>query len=307
MRDDGEILLIEADEADRLDKVLSRALPDFSRTKLAALCEDGHVLVNGEPRPPRYQVRPGMSISIADLPDPEPFNLEPVPMDLVIRFEDEHLLVVEKPRGLPTHPASSYTGATLVHGLLAHSQLSTGSAHYRPGIVHRLDKDTTGLLVVAKTDFAHAKLAEQISTRAAGRKYCALAYGTTEQQRFRVEAPIARDPRSRLRMCCHPSGRFAATKFSRVSESHGGSLLICQLETGRTHQIRVHLQAVGHPVRGDEQYAKGDWSEGPMQLHAASLSFTHPVSGEAMAIYSPPPADFLAHELIRPEHFDGNL
>lgn len=307
MRDDAEVLLIESEEADRLDKILSRALPDFSRTKLAALCEGGFVQVNGEPRLPRYQVRPGMQISISDLPDPEPFNLDPVPMDLQILFEDESLLVVEKPRGLPTHPASTYSGPTLVHGLLAHSSLSTGSASYRPGIVHRLDKETTGLLVVAKTDLAHAHLARQIAERTAGRKYCALAYGTTEQARFRVEAPIARDPRSRLRMCCHPSGRFAATKFVRIAETHGSSLLICQLETGRTHQIRVHLQAVGHPVRGDEIYAKGDTATGPMQLHAASISFEHPVSGEQMNLYSPPPADFLAHDLVNETHFASDL
>lgn len=307
MREDGEVLLIEVDEADRLDKFLSRVLPDFSRTKLASLCEGGFVVVGGEPRLPRYQVRPGMQVEIADLPDPEPFHLEPIPMDLRIPYEDDALLVVEKPRGLPTHPASSYTGPTLVHGLLAHGELSTGSAHYRPGIVHRLDKETTGLLVIAKTDFAHAHLAAQIAERSAGRKYVALAYGNTEQARFRVEAPIARDPRSRLRMCCHPSGRFAATRFSRLAETHGGSLLVCQLETGRTHQIRVHLQAVGHPVRGDELYAKGEWAEEAMQLHAASLSFSHPVTGERMNMYAPPPADFLAHELVRREHFEGDL
>ncbi|MCE9560053.1 MAG: RluA family pseudouridine synthase [Armatimonadetes bacterium] len=302
MNEELEITAFEVDESDRLDKFLKRMLPDFSRTKLVEVITGGFVTVDGIVRKPGHEVREGMQVEIVDLPDAAPTHLEPIKMDLEIVYEDADLLVVNKPRGLPTHPASSYPGATLVHGLLAHADtLSTGSSDFRPGIVHRLDKETTGLLVVAKSDFAHAHLAKQIADKAAERRYFALAYGTTEQVKFRVAAPIARDPRNRLKMSCQPVGRDAATQFRRFEIFGGGSLLSCKLETGRTHQIRVHLQAIGHPVKGDALYATGPWAEGPMQLHAALLCFVHPRSGEAMEFYLAPPESFIAHELCTRE------
>lgn len=298
MQEDSELTLVTLETAGRLDKELASQLPEWSRTKLRELIERGGVRVDGKPLKPSSEVRPGLVVEIIEMGRPTSFDLTPVAMDLDIPYEDDHLLVVQKPRGLPTHPATSYTGPTLVHGLLAQSSLSQGSESYRPGIVHRLDKETTGLLVVAKTDFAHAQLAEQMATRTAGRQYVALVYGDLDQDLFRIEAPIARNPRNRLKMCCHPDGRFAATQIRKMRRLDAGTLVACKLETGRTHQIRVHLEAVGHPVLGDDLYASGDAAKGVLQLHAAHLAFVHPVTKEAMAFYSQPPADFLAHEFV---------
>ena len=291
---ESESLFIEVAEPDRLDRFLATHLPEFSRTKLAQLIEGGHCLVNGKLEKPGCKLKVGNLVEVIDLPEPPVQDLTPIQMDLPVLFEDSDLLVVDKPRGLPTHPSTSYHGPTLVHGLLALSSLSTGTASYRPGIVHRLDKDTTGLLVVAKNDFAHERLAQQIAAKTAERRYVAIAYGEPEQERFRVEAPIARDPKSRLHMMCDPHGKHAATEFRRLRVAGSGTLMSCRLESGRTHQIRVHLQAIGHPVKGDSLYARGEWAAGPMQLHATLLSFVHPRSGESMTIYCQPPSDFEA-------------
>jgi len=291
---DSESLFLEVDDADRLDRFLATQFPEFSRTKLADLIESGHVLVNGKLEKPGMKLKPGVMVEVIDMPEPPVHDLTPVDLNLKVLWEDADLLVVDKPRGIPTHPSTSYKGATLVHGLLALSSLSSGTADYRPGIVHRLDKETTGLLVVAKNDWTHERLAQQIAEKSAERRYVAIAYGEPEQAHFRVAAPIARDPHSRLHMRCDPRGKPAATEFKKLRYASGGTLVSCKLESGRTHQIRVHLQAVGHPVKGDPLYAKGDWANGPMQLHAALLSFTHPRSGEKIRVFCPPPADFEA-------------
>lgn len=257
------------------------------------------MLVDGVPRKPGFEVRPGMIVDLPDVVETPPHRLEPVAIALDVPYEDDVLLVVNKPRGLAAHPAPNQRSATLVNALLARGHSLSGEAGaYRPGIVHRLDSETTGLMLVAKNDHAHRVLAEQIKAKTAERRYVALVHGCPDQERFRVEAPIGRDPNRRNRMRIDPDGRSAATEAKRLRHLGEGSLMALRLETGRTHQIRVHMLAIGHPVKGDRLYGQGPWAAGPMQLHAAFLAFDHPVSGERMAVYAPPPPDFEAAEWV---------
>lgn len=255
--------------------------------------------VDGVLRKPSFRVEPGMLVSLDDVEPTPPHDLTPIPMDLEVVFEDEHLMVINKPRGVATHPAPGLQEATLVNALLARNgDLSSGSADFRPGIVHRLDKETTGLMVVAKTDQAHRHLAVQIAEKSAQRRYVAFAQGKLSHPRLKVDAPIARDPRDRRKMTVDPKGKPAVTHLKVLSEIDGNSLVAARLETGRTHQIRVHLMAAGHPLRGDTIYAKMPWGDGPLQLHAAFLGFIHPETGKAMALFAPPPSDFYHADLV---------
>jgi 23S rRNA pseudouridine1911/1915/1917 synthase len=238
-------------------------------------------------------------VEVAAIPvESPPHNLEPADIPLEILYEEEDLLVVNKPRGLATHPARSLKEPSLVNALLARHSLSTGSADYRPGIVHRLDKDTTGLLVIAKTDAAHRKLAEQIAAKKAERRYVAVVYGELDQPAFRIEAPIARDKTNRLRMASDPKGKPAITHVKQLGRVDVGTVVLVILETGRTHQIRVHLQSIGHPVVGDRLYSKHK-KDLPLQLHAVFLSFNHPVTGKRMEFYVAPPEDFADASITR--------
>jgi 23S rRNA pseudouridine1911/1915/1917 synthase len=273
-------------------------LPEHSRTRLTKLVDENQVLVNGHIHKPSFLLTPGDQVDVASEPEQtQVHNLEPVQIDLDIVYEDADLLVVNKPRGLATHPAATLKEASLVNALLARGSLSSGSAEYRPGIVHRLDKDTTGLLVVAKTDAAHRKLAEQIASKSAERKYVAVLHGELDQPVFRIDAPIARDKKNRLRMAIDPKGKPAVTHVKQLGRVDAGTVVMAILETGRTHQIRVHLQSVGHPVVGDRLYAMQK-TDLPLQLHAVLLAFDHPTSGERIDVYSPPPSDFVAAEII---------
>jgi 23S rRNA pseudouridine1911/1915/1917 synthase len=282
-----------ADREERLDKFLARSLPQFSRTKLAALIGEGGVLVDGKPQKPRFMLQQGMSVSL-DEPKPTPaHDLTPAEIPLDVLFEDEHLLVVNKPRGLAAHPAPSLKEPSLVNALLARSHtLSSTGGSFRPGIVHRLDKETTGLLLVAKTDSAHMKLARQIEQRTADRRYLALVSGEVSQPRFSIEAPLARDRHNRLKMTIDSSGRPALTHIKVIETLQLGTLVGAKLATGRTHQIRVHLASIGHPVLGDPLYAPRERQDMPMQLHAAFLAFDHPETGERMSVFAEPPLDF---------------
>jgi 23S rRNA pseudouridine1911/1915/1917 synthase len=288
-------MILVAEDHERLDKFLARNLEGYSRTKLAAWIDSGHVFVDGILGKPALKLEPGMEVEL-ELPEPTaPHDLAPADIPLDVIFEDDSLLVVNKQRGLATHPATSLQEPSLVNALLFRGgALSEGSAAYRPGIVHRLDKDTTGLLVVAKTDSAHSKLSDQISAKTAERRYVAVAAGLPELERFDIDAPIGRDPKNRARMAVNTlSGRRALTRIRLVRRLDQGCLLAVRLETGRTHQIRVHLAAVNHPVLGDSLYAPPEISSGPLQLHAAGLSFDHPVTGERLSFFAPPPLDFL--------------
>jgi 23S rRNA pseudouridine1911/1915/1917 synthase len=293
----------------RLDRWLASAMGDLSRSRVKALIEAGHVTRDGAgTRDPSEAVRPGARYALT-LPPPAPARPEAQAMDLAVLYEDAHLIVLDKPAGLVVHPAPGNLDGTLVNALLAHAEgdLPVIGGEVRPGIVHRLDKDTSGVMVVAKSDRAHQALSEAFASRDLERAYLALVWGVPAEASFRIEAPIGRHPVDRKRMAVVPRGKPAATKV-RLLRAYGTalSLVECRLETGRTHQIRVHLAHAGHPLVGDPVYlrripagARGlppdllaEVTGFPRQaLHAAILGFTHPVTGAALRFETPPPAD----------------
>lgn len=287
---------LTAEGKERLDRFVARMMPEHSRTRVTQAIKDGSVQVEGEVvTKPGFDLRPGQEVEVGEIPEPEPHNLEPVAIPLDVRYEDESLLVVNKPRGMASHPGPGLGPTTLVNALLARShELSTHAGDWRPGIVHRLDKETTGLMIVAKNDRAHRELAAQIKDKRATRVYVAIVYGSPEHDAFVVDKPIGRHPGVPSLMTVKQGGREAVTHVSVLRREAGCALVACRLETGRTHQIRVHLSSVGHPVKGDKQYAKKPWNEGPMQLHATLLEFDHPVTGGRVSVYAGPPPDFEA-------------
>jgi len=300
----------------RLDRYLSARHPEISRTRWQEWIAAGQVRVNGQPiTKPAYRLRAGDTVDYT-LPSDRPpdYDLTPEAIPVPIIYEDDHLLVVNKPRGLTVHPAPGHSHGTLVNALLAHSPaLAQGSAAFRPGVVHRLDKDTTGLLVVAKTDFAHARLSNALQQHAIERTYLALVWGVPRQTQFTVDLPIGRHPVQRKKMAALDAAAVAAgkarparTHFTLQEAFRDCALLSARLETGRTHQVRVHASAVGHPVVGDPLYGgirkpPRNWSpkladtlsrlQGQL-LHAYALAFEHPVTGERMQFTAPPPDDF---------------
>jgi 23S rRNA pseudouridine1911/1915/1917 synthase len=291
-----------ADGSERLDRFLARMLPEHSRSKLVRLIESGEVLVSGKPQRASFKLEAGAEVSLEEPADAPVHDLTPAPIPLSVAYEDDCLLVVDKPRGLAAHPAASLKEPSLVNALLARSHtLSEVGGDFRPGIVHRLDKDTTGLMVVAKNDAAHVALAKQIESKSAERRYFAVVAGNVEQELFRIDAPIARDQRNRLKMAVDPRGRSASTIVRRIARIDAGWLVAVKLETGRTHQIRVHLSSLALPVLGDAIYAPKAFQSGPLQLHAAYLSFRHPSTGKQIECYAEPPPDFLGRELARQE------
>lgn len=286
-----------ADGQERLDRFLARRLPEHSRSKLAALVSEGRVTVNGKPTKPSRTLEPGDRVELAEVADTAPHDLTPADIPLAVLFEDDHLLVVDKPRGLATHPAPSLREPSLVNALLGRqTALSNVGEAFRPGIVHRLDKETTGLIVIAKRDAVHVALARQIETRTAERRYLAVAHGRFELPELRVEAPIGRDPANRQRMAVVTGGKPAATHFRIGRRLDAGTVVAARLETGRTHQIRVHLRSIGHPIVGDPVYGHRDDRNLPLQLHAAYLALDHPITGVRHVWTTAPPADFLARE-----------
>ncbi len=269
---------------------LPAIVPDVSRTRLAKLIDLGQVLVDGGAEKPSFKLEPGMEVVFELPPESPPHDLTPFDIELDIKYEDGDLLVVNKPRGLATHPANTLVEPSLVKALLAHgTDLSTGSASFRPGIVHRLDKETTGLLIVAKTDAAHAALASQIAKKTALRAYLAVVGHAPKSESFDIDGPIGRDRKNRLRMAVDPKGKTALTHVLRIRREATCTLLGVRLSTGRTHQIRVHLAAIGLPILGDKLYGGGD---GAMQLHSAAVVFKHPTSGEEITVTANPPSDF---------------
>jgi 23S rRNA pseudouridine1911/1915/1917 synthase len=302
-------LRVEDEPAARLDSYLAERL-EMSRSRVAALIEGGHVLLNGAQPRKREVPAPGDVIRVR-LPEPEPSAVLPEEIPLDIVFQDADLLVVNKPAGMVVHPAPGHRGGTLVNALLhAVDDLSGIGGVLRPGIIHRLDKDTSGLLIVAKNDLAHRALAEEMKHRRIRRRYLTAAWGHLPEEEVTVDAPIARHPRDRKRMAVVEGGRRALTRFRRKESWRAADLLQAQLETGRTHQIRVHLLHLGHPVVGDETYGAGrergfsgpahSWAQElarrtPRQfLHAAELRFLHPRSGEELRFRAPLPPDLQA-------------
>lgn len=297
----------------RLDRFLAdRSAAGPSRSRFTRLIEGGHVLLNGRAVKPSHAVRDGDLVEVA-FPPAEPSDLIPEAIPLMIVFEDEHVLVVDKPAGLVVHPGSGVRTGTLVHALLHHTRsLSRLGDPERPGILHRLDKETSGLLLVAKNETAHARLAGDLAARRIGRTYDAIVWGTPKPE-GKVEAPIGRHARDRKRMAVRGDGRAASTTY-RLAETYGfASLLEVTLGTGRTHQIRVHMAHAGHPVFGDPQYggrggalprflpparaAEGRALLGLISrqaLHARRLAFHHPATGEEVRLTAPWPPDFAA-------------
>lgn len=300
-----DVITFSVDSSDRLDKFLARMLPEHSRTKLAKMIEAGEVLVDGQVQKPRFTVEPGMVISLPEPEDAAAHDLTPANIPLDIVYEDEGLLVVNKPRGLAAHPATSLKEPSLVNALLARNiELSQTAGAFRPGIVHRLDKETTGLMVVAKTDQVHVALAKQMETKSAERRYFAVVGGLVERDRFVIDAPIARNQRNRLQMAVDPAGKHAVTHVKRVGLLPEGTVVACRLETGRTHQIRVHLSACGMPILGDQLYSPRNFSQGLMQLHAAFLAFEHPLKGERVSFFALPDESFYGHAITSKEIID---
>ncbi len=304
------VLIVDAEGAgSRLDVWLSDSL-ELSRTRVAFLTQDGRIRLNGTIPRKSEIVSEGDSIEV-ELPVPRPATAEPEPLPLEIVYEDDHLLIVDKPPGMVVHPAPGHPSGTMVNALLFHAKgLSSLGGALRPGIVHRLDQDTSGLLVVAKDDSTHRALSESLTQRTVRRLYVAAAWGHLPKSHIRVDEPIGRDPRDRKKMGVVEGGRRAVTR-ARVQERWpAAELLDVALETGRTHQIRVHLAHLGHPVVGDDTYGAG-WERGmggpdrgwakelarrtPRQfLHATKLGFAHPMSGKAMKFRSPLPPDLEA-------------
>ncbi|GMR13719.1 MAG: RluA family pseudouridine synthase [Gemmatimonadota bacterium] len=301
-----EVIVVDGDDEGRLDAFLAARL-DLSRTQIQRLIEQGRVIVDGRGARKSDRVEAGQEIEIT-IPPPVVVAIEPenIPLDVV--YEDDALLVVNKAAGMVVHPSAGHPHGTLVNALLAHvDDLSGIGGELRPGIVHRLDKDTSGLLVVAKRDGAHQALSEGLRLREIKRLYLAAAWGHIRKSPITVDAPVGRDPRNRLRMAVVEGGREAVTRVRLKEDWKAAQLLELALKTGRTHQIRVHLEHVGHPVVGDQLYGVG-WERGmggsnrgwakDLQrrvsrqfLHAWSLSFAHPDSGDQMCFEAPLPPD----------------
>jgi 23S rRNA pseudouridine1911/1915/1917 synthase len=285
-------LRFRAPDAERLDRAVAGRSEVGSRSLAERLIAGGAVLVDGAPRPKGHRLEGGEEIVVELPPDAPPLEAEE--LDLRIVWEDEHLLVVDKPAGVVVHPGTGHTSGTLVHGLLAHA--AAGGEEDRPGIVHRLDRDTSGLLVVARSDEAHERLQELIRRRRVERRYLALVQGAPRSRTGRIEAPIGRDRLDKSRHSLDTATpRNAVTHFEVLELLGSRALLELTLETGRTHQIRVHLEAIGLPVSGDPTYgAAGDLGLERQFLHAARLGFDHPYTGERVEAESPLPDDLAA-------------
>lgn len=292
---------VEADLDERLDAVIS-ARTGLSRSRVTALIGVGAVQVNGSAARKSYRPRAGDEIQV-DVPPPPPIDLVPEDIPVTIVYEDEDLVVVDKPAGLVVHPAPGHPSGTLVNALLGRlGALSTVGLPHRPGIVHRLDRDTSGLLVVARREAAHRTLAAALSRREIGRRYLTATWGRFEPEEATIDRPIGRHPKDRKRMAVVDGGRPAVTHVRRLERWAAADLMAVRLETGRTHQIRVHFCASGHPVVGDPVYGAG-WEAGlggpggvwaaefvrrvgRLFLHSARLSFAHPTSGEKLSFTS---------------------
>ncbi len=282
-------------EGERLDVFLTRCQPDLSRSHIQKIIAAGQATVDGTVRRGNYKLKLGQQVTLA-VPEAQPIAIEPEDIPLDILYEDSDIIVVNKARGMVVHPAAGITHGTLVNALLYHCQdLSGINGAIRPGIVHRLDKDTSGVMVAAKNDKAHIDLAEQIRTKAAHRLYWAVVHGNIKEERGIIKGDIGRHPVDRQRMAIvHEHGKPAVTHF-HVLERYGEYTLVeCQLETGRTHQIRVHMASIGHPVVCDPKYGPRRMAPFAIKgqaLHSKVLTLTHPTTREVMRFEAPVPDD----------------
>ena len=280
-------------------------MPEHSRSALARLIAEGRVSLDGrKAEKSSMRVAAGQRVEI-EIPPPAPSGIASQDLPLTILFEDDDLVIIDKPAGVVVHPAAGHSDRTLVNALLFHVRNLSGiGGEVRPGIVHRLDKDTSGVMVIAKNDAAHRKLAAEWGTDRVRKEYLAIVYGTPKQQRATIDAPIGRDPRNRKRMSVVKSGRSAVTEYVIEQPLRHASLLRLRLRSGRTHQIRVHLKHLGHPIIGDPLYSGPQWRGIPdkriqkaiaafprQALHAARLTIPHPRTGEQMTFECPLPQD----------------
>ncbi|AMV68019.1 Ribosomal large subunit pseudouridine synthase D [Pediococcus damnosus] len=280
------------DQQGRVDKVLAEAFPDLTRSHIQSLIKRDRILVNGEKIKNKYQVKTGDQIEVQDS-DTQPTELEPEDIPLDIVYEDDDVIVVNKPQGMVVHPAAGHPNHTLVNALLFHSPLATINGEFRPGIVHRIDKDTSGLLMVAKNDKAQQSLSAQLKAKTNTRLYIALVHGNIKEDNGKIDAPIGRSPKDRKKQAIVADGRPAVTHFKVLKRYGEYTLIQCKLETGRTHQIRVHLKYIGHPVAGDPLYGPRKTLKGNGQfLHASVLGFKQPTTNKYLEFEAPLPAIF---------------
>ena len=281
---------------ERLDAFLARSVEGLSRSGAQKLLEEGCVQRNGKPGKKNDKLNMGDELQVT-IPEPKPVDILPKEMPLDIIYEDEDVLVINKPKGLVVHPAAGHQDDTLVNGLLyaMGDDLSGINGELRPGIVHRIDKDTSGLLAVAKNDLAHAVLASQLKDHTMARTYECIVCGGVKEDAGTVDAPIGRHPTDRKKMCINTrNGRNAVTHWEVIARYRGYTHIRCRLETGRTHQIRVHMASIGHPILGDVVYGhkKKELGQSSQVLHAGQLCFRHPRDGRPVMVFAPLPAYF---------------
>jgi len=283
------------DKGCRLDQFLSDRLEELTRSAAQRLLEEGQVLLGDKPLKKNYKLTGGETLRV-DLPDPEPIDAVPQNIPLDIAYEDDDLLVINKPKGMVVHPAPGNPDGTVVNAVLYHcgDSLSGIGGAFRPGIVHRIDKDTSGLLIIAKNDKAHLYLSEQLKDHTLSRTYEAVVIGNLKEDKGTVDAPLGRSPKDRKKMAIVSDGRRAVTHYEVIGRYPGYTHVRCKLETGRTHQIRVHMASLGHPIAGDEVYgpSKSRVDLGGQCLHARQLSFLHPADGQPRLVESELPAYF---------------
>lgn len=288
-------------EAERLDKVLSLWDPDLSRSFFQKLIKDGQILVNGIPRKANYRVEAGDMISVT-IPQPQEIEILPENIPLDILYEDTDVLIINKPKGMVVHPSAGHFSGTLVNAVMYHCKdsLSGINGKIRPGIVHRIDMDTTGALIVCKNDTAHLKIAEQIKMHSVTRRYLGIVKGIVTQDSGIITGSIGRHPIERKKMAINErNGKRAVTHYRVLQRFSNHTFLEFQLETGRTHQIRVHMASIGHPLLGDSIYGNGKntWKLQGQTLHAAVIGFIHPSTGEYLEVKAPLPEYF--HALLK--------
>lgn len=291
-----ELLFSAAEGGERIDKFLNEVMPDFSRSYLQKLIKNGNVLVKDICVKPNYRLNAEDEIQVR-IPDDVPLDIQPENIPLDILYEDEDLLVINKPKGMVVHPAAGHYSKTLVNALLYHcdGQLSGINGVLRPGIVHRIDRDTTGSLLVCKNDMAHRALAEQLKEHSINRRYRAIVWGNLKEDEGTVDAPIGRHPVDRKKMAINrQNGKNAVTHYTVLQRFSKFTYIECRLETGRTHQIRVHMASIGHPLLGDEVYgpARSPYTLEGQCLHAMTLGFVHPRTGEYVECTAPLPTYF---------------
>ncbi|MGM9905101.1 RluA family pseudouridine synthase [Lactobacillus sp.] len=288
-----EYELTVQESGQRLDKYLAEEMADLSRSRIKELVQAGEVLVNGKKSKVSYKVQKGDLIQVTVLPlEPLALEAENIPLDIV--YEDEDVIVVNKPQGMVVHPAAGHPSHTLVNALLYHTRdLADSPEGFRPGIVHRIDKDTSGLLMVAKNAAARESLEKQLAAKSNKRQYLAIVHGNFAEEEGTIDAPIGRNPKDRKQMAVVEKGKSAVTHFKVLEQYQGYSLVECQLETGRTHQIRVHMAYIGHPLAGDPLYGPRKTLPGKGQfLHAMTLGFEQPRTGEWLEFSVQPPEIF---------------